>query len=68
MSSFPAVLYIVVPCYNECEVFPMTATELTKLVISLIEKGKISDIKRIIMSVLSNWQAMSDIKMLCLPA
>ena len=48
MSSFPAVLYIVVPCYNECEVFPMTATELTKLVISLIEKGKISDKSRIL--------------------
>lgn len=48
MSNFPATLYIVVPCYNECEVFPMTAEELTKLLSSMISDGKISDKSRIL--------------------
>mgnify|MGYP002569983124 CR=1 FL=1 len=48
MNSSPAVLYIVVPCYNECEVFPTTAAELTKLVASLSEEGKISEKSRIL--------------------
>ena len=48
MNSTPAVLYIVVPCYNECEVFPTTAAELTKLVASLSEEGKISEKSRIL--------------------
>ena len=48
MSISPATLYIVVPCYNECEVFPMTAAELTKLVSGMISEGKISDKSRIL--------------------
>lgn len=35
-------LMIVVPCFNEQEVFPLTAEKLTGVIKSLIEKGKIS--------------------------
>ena len=48
MVLSPAVLYIVVPCYNESEVFPYTAAELTKLLTSFISDGKISEKSRIL--------------------
>lgn len=48
MFSSPAVLYIVVPCYNECEVFPDTSAELTRLLTELIDTGKISPQSRIL--------------------
>lgn len=48
MFSCPATLYIVVPCYNESEVFPITAPILTDLVKRMISDGKISDMSRIL--------------------
>ena len=48
MDSSPAVLYIVVPCYNESEVFPLTAPELTELLKSMVAGGKISEKSRIL--------------------
>lgn len=48
MGSQNATLYIVVPCYNECEVFPQTAAALTALVKSMSEEGKISDSSRVL--------------------
>ena len=36
-------LAIVVPCYNEEEVFPETAKRLTALLKDLIQKGKIAE-------------------------
>ncbi len=44
----PATLYIVVPCYNESEVFPITAPQLTDLVKKMISDGKISEKSRIL--------------------
>lgn len=43
-----ATLYIVVPCYNECEVFPFTVKELTNLLSNMISNNKISDKSRIL--------------------
>ena len=37
-----AILYLVIPCYNEQEVLPITAPEFKNQLLSLIEKGKIS--------------------------
>ena len=48
MFTCPATLYIVVPCYNESEVFPITAPQLTELVKKMIHDGKISDKSRIL--------------------
>lgn len=48
MSFSCATLYIVVPCYNECEVFPQTVSALTKLVRAMTEAGKITDRSRIL--------------------
>ncbi len=41
------ILYIVIPCYNEQEVLPITAPMFLGKLSSLIEKGKISDDSRI---------------------
>ena len=48
MFDVPSILYIVVPCYNECEVFPYTVKELTNLMEDLVEKNKISSFSRIL--------------------
>ncbi len=41
------ILYLVVPCYNEEEVLPKTSKQLKEKLLSLIEKGEISDKSRI---------------------
>lgn len=42
------VLYIVVPCYNEEEVLPLTIPEFKKTIANLVTKGKISPLSRIL--------------------
>ena len=42
------VLYIVVPCYNEEEVLPLTIPEFKKTISDLVTKGKISPLSRIL--------------------
>ena len=42
------ILYIVIPCYNEQEVLPVTAPEFLKKIEDLTAKGKISDESRIL--------------------
>lgn len=42
------VLYIVVPCYNEEEVLPLTIPEFKKTIVDLVTKGKISPLSRIL--------------------
>ena len=41
-------LYIVVPCYNEQEVLPITAPLFRRKLLQLIADGKISDESRIL--------------------
>lgn len=48
MINKPATLYIVVPCYNECEVFPITSKELTSLIKKMVEDKLISSHSRIL--------------------
>ena len=42
------VLWMVIPCYNEQEVLPITAPMFLEELTTLIEKGKISDASRIL--------------------
>lgn len=42
-----AVLYIIIPCYNEEKVLPITSTMFLEKIERLINKGKISDKSRI---------------------
>ena len=44
----PAVLYIVVPCYNEQEVLPITAPMFLEKIKALAAAGKISDESRVL--------------------
>ncbi len=48
MEQKQAILYLVVPCYNEQEVLPATAEKLTAKLDQLVEKSVISDQSRII--------------------
>lgn len=48
MSATPATLYIVVPCYNESDVFPISSSALTELLIDMIKNNKISAKSRIL--------------------
>lgn len=48
MTTSIATLYIVVPCYNECEVFPSTVKELTNLLINMISDNKVSEKSRVL--------------------
>ena len=41
-------LYVVIPCYNEQEVLPVTTPMFSKKLETLIEEGKISDYSRIL--------------------
>ena len=41
-------LYIVIPCYNEQEVLPITAPMFLEKVMSLAAAGKISDDSRVL--------------------
>ncbi len=42
------ILYIVIPCYNEKEVLPITSRMFSDKLKSLIEKGKVSDDSRVL--------------------
>ena len=42
------VLYIVIPCYNEEEVLPITAPQFLEKLIQLHDRGKISDESRVL--------------------
>jgi glycosyltransferase involved in cell wall biosynthesis len=42
----PPVLAVVVPCYNEAEVFPETSQRLTQLLQALVQKGRIDPLSR----------------------
>lgn len=42
-----AILYIIIPCYNEEKVLPITSTMFLEKMESLVDKGKISDKSRI---------------------
>ena len=42
------VLYIVIPCYNEEAVLPVTAPMFSEKIISLINAGKISGKSRVL--------------------
>ena len=42
-----AILYIIIPCYNEEKVLPITSTMFLEKIESLVNKGKISDKSRI---------------------
>ena len=48
MTNAPSTLYIVVPCYNESEVFPITSSVLTELLKGMIQEKKISAKSRIL--------------------
>ena len=41
------ILYLVIPCYNEEEVLPETSRQLKEKLLSLIEKGEVSEKSRI---------------------
>lgn len=59
-----AILYLVVPCYNEQEVLPVTAEKLTDKMESLIQSSFISDQSRIIFvddgSKDTTWQVINE--------
>lgn len=42
-----AILYIIIPCYNEEKVLPITSTMFLEKIENLVDKGKISDKSRI---------------------
>jgi len=59
------ILYIVIPCYNECEVLPLTSKLFLQKLMSFIEKGLISDDSRILFvndgSKDKTWDIISDL-------
>lgn len=42
------ILYVVIPCYNEEEVLPETASRLKEKMNALIEQGKINELSRLV--------------------
>ena len=64
MEQNQAILYLVVPCYNEQEVLPVTAGKLTAKIDQLVKKSVISDQSRIIFvddgSKDLTWQVITD--------
>lgn len=42
------VLAILVPCYNECEVFPSTERQLRSLLLQMVEKGLVAPESRVV--------------------
>ena len=58
-------LYIVIPCYNEQEVLPITAPMFLDKIHSLIEKGKISEASRVLFvndgSKDKTWEIIKDL-------
>ncbi len=61
----PPILYIVIPCYNEQEVLPVTAPMFLEKINSLSEKGKISSESRILFvndgSKDKTWEIISEL-------
>ena len=59
------VLYIVIPCYNEEEVLPVTSGIFLKKVRDLVSSGKISDDSRILFvndgSRDATWQIITEL-------
>lgn len=64
MSAHP-ILWIVIPCYNEEQVLPMTAPMFLDKLNALIQKGKISPNSRVLFvndgSKDKTWQIISDL-------
>lgn len=64
MEQKQAILYLVVPCYNEQEVLPVTAGKLIAKLDQLVKKSVISDQSRIIFvddgSKDTTWQVIRD--------
>ena len=58
-------LYIIIPCYNEQEVLPITSKLFLDELLKLIEKNKISDDSRILFvndgSKDNTWQIIKDL-------
>ena len=58
-------LYIIIPCYNEQEVLPITSKLFLEELLKLIEKNKISDDSRILFvndgSKDNTWQIIKDL-------
>jgi polyisoprenyl-phosphate glycosyltransferase len=46
-TTHPPVLALIVPCYNEQEVFPETARQLTQLLLGLMQQGRIDRASRV---------------------
>lgn len=47
MERKRVILYIIIPCYNEQEVLPITAPQFLEKMTSLVSSGKISDESRV---------------------
>lgn len=47
MNRKRPILYLIIPCYNEQEVLPITAPQFLEKIISLVSAGKISDGSRV---------------------
>ncbi|MBM6998704.1 glycosyltransferase family 2 protein [bacterium] len=47
-SAGPATLYIVIPCYNEEAVLPITSRLFVDKIASLVDQGKVSPLSRIL--------------------
>lgn len=59
------ILYLVVPCYNEEEILPSTASTLEKKINNLVKKGKISEKSKIMFvddgSTDNTWQIIKNL-------
>lgn len=47
MEKKSPTLYIIIPCYNEQEVLPITAPQFLEKIVALVTSGKISDDSRV---------------------
>ena len=64
MKAKPAVLYIVIPCYNEQEVLPISAPQFLEQLDKMVARGAISPDSRLLFvddgSKDKTWQIISD--------